>query len=85
VNVYDVLRVGNAGCRKELKHIADLFKGQCHEIFDIRFQESVSSKLLSILLGPFSIFFENSRRYSQLKVHHRGVVDTGGNGKKISN
>jgi hypothetical protein len=35
------------------------------------FHESVSPKPLSIPLGPFQIFFENSRRYSQLKVHHR--------------
>jgi hypothetical protein len=47
-------------------------KGQCHEIFDFRFfRESVSPKPLSIPLGLFRIFFENSRRYSQLKVHHR--------------
>ncbi len=32
------------------------------------FHESVSPKTLIISLGPFRIFFENSRRYSQLKV-----------------
>jgi hypothetical protein len=31
-----------------------------------------------------STFFENSRRYSQLKVHHTGVADTGGKWKKSS-
>jgi len=47
-------------------------KGQCHEIFDFWFfHESVTPKPLSIPLGPFRFFFENSRRYSQLKVHHR--------------
>jgi hypothetical protein len=46
-------------------------KGQCHEIFDFMFfHKSVSSKPLSIPLKAFRIF-ENSRRYSQLNVHHR--------------
>ncbi len=41
-------------------------KGQCHEIFYFRFLHgSVSPK------SPVSNFLENSRRYSQLKVHHR--------------
>ncbi len=35
------------------------------------FHESVSPKPLSIPIEPFQIFFKNSRRYSQLKVHHR--------------
>jgi hypothetical protein len=35
------------------------------------FHESVSPNPLSIPLGPFRSFFENSRRYSQLKVDHR--------------
>ncbi len=35
------------------------------------FHESVSPKHLSIPLEPFRIFYENSRRYSRLKVHHR--------------
>ncbi len=53
-------------------------KGQCHEIFDFRFfYESVFPKPLSIPLGPVSNFFENSRRYAQLKFA-AGVVDTGG-------
>ncbi len=47
-------------------------KGQCHEIFDFRFfHKSVSPKPLRIPLGSFRIFFENSRRYSQLKICHR--------------
>jgi hypothetical protein len=33
------------------------------------FHESVSPKPLSIQLGPFQFFFENSRRYLQLNVH----------------
>ncbi len=51
-------------------------KGQCHKIFCLWFfYESVSPKPLSIPLGPFQIFFENSRRYSQLKVDHRLVAN----------
>ncbi len=47
-------------------------KGQCHDIFCFWFFSWISSpKLLSIPLGPFRIFFEKSRRYSQLKVDHR--------------
>jgi hypothetical protein len=47
-------------------------KGQCHEIFCFRFfHESPSPKPLIITLGSIQIFFENSRRYSQVKVHHR--------------
>ncbi len=54
------------------------WKGQCHEIFDFWFfHESVSSKPPSIPIRPeypirtVSNFFENLRRYSQVKVHHR--------------
>ncbi len=47
-------------------------KVQCHEIFDFWFfHESVSPKPLSIPLWPYRFFFENLRRYSQLKVRHR--------------
>ncbi len=35
------------------------------------FNESVSPKPLSISLGSFRVFFENSQWYSQLKVHRR--------------
>ncbi len=46
-------------------------KGQCHEIFDFMFfYESASPTPLSKPLGRFRK--KNSRRYSQLKVHHRG-------------
>ncbi len=47
-------------------------KGQCHEIFDFWFfHKSVSPKPLSIYtIRAVSNCFENSRRYSQLKVHH---------------
>ncbi len=46
--------------------------GQCHEIFCFWFfYESISSQPQSIPLGPFPIFFQKSRRYSQLKVDHR--------------
>ncbi len=46
-------------------------KGQCHEIFDFRFSWISFTKHLSITLGIFQFFFENSWKYSQLKVHHR--------------
>ncbi len=53
-------------------------KGQCHEIFDFRFPPS----LWLYHKGRFD-FFENLRRYSQLKVHHRcRWLDTGGKWKK---
>ncbi len=48
------------------------FKGQCHEIFCFRF-----FSLITFPQAPkndirvISNFFENSRRYSQVKVHHR--------------
>ncbi len=49
---------------------------QCHEIFDFW----VFSRIIShYVYRVISIFYENSRRYSQLKVHYRfQVVDTGG-------
>jgi hypothetical protein len=57
-------------------------KGQCHEIFNIWFfRESVSPKPLNTIRAVLN-FFENSRRYSQLK--GTGVFDTGGKWKKSS-
>ncbi len=53
-------------------YILDGLKGQCHEIFCFWF-----FSWMSFLLGPeytigaVSNFFENSRRYSQLKVDHQ--------------
>jgi hypothetical protein len=49
-------------------------KGQCHEIFDFWFfHESVSRfpQASEYTFTAISNFFENSRRYSRLKVHHR--------------
>ncbi len=47
-------------------------KGQCREIFCFWFfHESVSPLPQSIPLGLFQFFCENSRRYSQVMVHHR--------------
>jgi hypothetical protein len=44
---------------------------RCHEMFCFRFfHESSSPKPLRITLGSFRIISENSRRYSQIKVHH---------------
>ena len=65
-------------------------KGQCHEIFCFWFFSWISfppAPEYSIM--TVSNFFENSRRYSQVKVHHRwqishwcqfatGINDTGG-------
>ncbi len=45
----------------------DCLKGQCHE-FSLFL---VFSQPQSIPLEPFQFFFENSWRYSQVKVHHR--------------
>jgi hypothetical protein len=46
------------------------------QIFDFKFfHESVSPWPLSIPLGPFQIFYENSQRYPQLYVY-RPVNDT---------
>ncbi len=64
-------------------------KRQFHEIFCFWFfNESVPPQPQSIPLRPFQIFFKNSRRYSQFKVHHRyqqqwwqiatGINDVGG-------
>ncbi len=47
-------------------------KGQCHEIFVFMFfHESVSPQAPEYTTTDISNFFENSRRYSRLKMHHR--------------
>ncbi len=47
-------------------------KGQCHEIFCFWFFSSISfPPAPECPIRTVSIFFENSRRYSQLKVDHR--------------
>jgi hypothetical protein len=47
-------------------------KGQCHEIFDFWFFSSISfPQAYEYTSTAISNFFENSRRYSRLKVHHR--------------
>ncbi len=47
-------------------------KGQCHEIFDFWFFSRISfPQAPEYTIRVFSNFFENSRRYSQLKVCHR--------------
>jgi hypothetical protein len=47
-------------------------KGQCHEIFCFWFFSWISFPQASeYTIGAVSNFFENSRRYSQLKVDHR--------------
>jgi hypothetical protein len=47
-------------------------KGQCHEIFDFWFFSSISfPQAPEYTIRAVSKFFENSRRYSQLKVCHR--------------
>ncbi len=58
-------------CIKKQECVICILKGQCHEIFCFwLFYESVSPQPQSIPLRPFRIFFQNSRRYSQLKVDH---------------
>ncbi len=63
-------------------------KGQCHEIFFFWFFSWISfPPAPEYPIKTVSNFFENSRRYSEVKVHHRdtggkfaaGVNDTGGN------
>ncbi len=45
--------------------------GQCHEIFDFWFFSWISfPQAPEYITRAVSNFFENSRRYSQLKVHH---------------
>ncbi len=47
-------------------------KGQCHEIFDFWFFSWISfPQALECTITAILNFFENSRRYSRLKVHHR--------------
>jgi hypothetical protein len=47
-------------------------KGQCHEIFDFWFFSWISFPQASeCTITAISNFFENSRRYSRLKVQHR--------------
>ncbi len=47
------------------------WKGQCHEIFDFWFFSRISFPKASEFTIRAANFFENSRRYSQLMVHHR--------------
>ncbi len=52
--------------------VTRLLKGQCHEIFDFRFFSWISfPQAFEYTIRAVSNFFENSRRYSQLKVDHR--------------
>ncbi len=54
---------------------ACLLKGQCHEIFDFWFFSRISfPQAPEYTIRVVSNFFENSRRYSQLKVCHRGQM-----------
>jgi hypothetical protein len=54
-------------------HWRILLKGQCHKIFcfQVFFMNHVPSKPSKITVVSFRIFCLNSRRYSQVKVHHR--------------
>ena len=56
---------------KSFKHL-HLLKGQCHEIFCFWFFSWISfPPAPEYPIRTVSNFFENSRRYSQVKVHHR--------------
>ncbi len=49
-----------------------ILKGQCHQIFCFRFCSwIIFPQAPENNIRVLSIFFENSRRYSQVKVHHR--------------
>ncbi len=51
-------------------------KGQCHEIFDFRFSTWFSfPQAHNYTIGAVSNFFENSRRYSQLKVQMEKIFN----------
>ncbi len=53
-------------------HFTVPLKGQCHEIFDFWFFSWISfPQAPEYTIRVVSNFFENSRRYSQLKVCHR--------------
>ncbi len=59
-------------------------KGQCHEIFDFWFFSWTSfPQALEYTIRAVSNFSENSRRYSQLKVHHQCRWHTSKTGGKI--
>ncbi len=60
-------------------HIYKLLKGTVSQDFLLLvfFHESVSPQPQGIPLGPFQIFCENLRKYSQVKVHLH-INDTGG-------
>ncbi len=54
---------------RDPSHLA--LKGQCHEIFDFWFFSWISfPQAPEYTIRVVSYFFENSRKYSQLKVHH---------------
>ncbi len=51
-------------------------KGQCHELFDLRFfHESVPPQSSECSIGAISNFFENFMRYLLLKVHHQWQME----------
>ncbi len=55
-----------------LSSFTTLLKGQCHEIFCFWFFSWISfPPAPEYPIRTVSNFFENSRRYSQVKVHHR--------------
>ncbi len=71
------------------KNFTYALKGQCHEIFCFWFFSWITfPQAPDNIIWIVSNFFENSRRYSQVKVHHRcqrhrwqiaaGINDTGG-------
>jgi hypothetical protein len=70
-------------------HFNTYLKGQCHKIFCFRFFPQAPENNSRVI----SNFFENSLRYSQVKVHHgcqrhgkfaTGVIDTGGKWPPVS-
>jgi hypothetical protein len=60
-----------------------VIKGTVPRDFDFRFSTWISfPQAPDYTVRAVSNFFENSRRYSQLKDYHTGVIDTGGKWKK---
>ncbi len=69
---FSMLRKSSPSPGSPTIHTLATLKGQCHEIFRFWFFSSISfPPAIEYPIRTVSNFFENSRRYSQLKVVHR--------------
>jgi hypothetical protein len=70
--LYKVLLFNIAARNVNVTKCQHYLKGQCHEIFRFWFFSSISfPPAPEYPIKTVSNFFENSRRYSQLKIDHR--------------